>query len=301
MQINSEFSSTDKTIVQTPPRVSEFRRIIRVMFSRWVVIFGMVMVLVLIIMAIFAPWIAPYDPYQQNVNMALQQPSTEHLLGTDHLGRDLLSRIIYGSRVSLMIGIVAVGISTVVGTALGLVAAYFGSWTDNIIMRVIDGLMALPPLVLAIGIATALGGGLSNVTLALGISFMPVYCRLMYGQVICIKESDYVIAGKAIGAGHLRIMFRHILLNSFPPLIVLITLQIGVAILTEASLSYLGIGVQPPTAAWGAMVSLGYRYLLSNPVLSIAPGVAIMMTVLAFNMVGDGLRDALDPRLRGVI
>lgn len=289
------------TLAEVPPKVNEFRRVIRIMFSRGVVVFGIVVVLLLVILAIFAPLIAPYNPYQQNLDIALESPSTAHWLGTDQLGRDLLSRIIYGTRVSLMIGIVAVGIAAVIGTVLGLVAGYFGAWIDNIIMRFIDSLMAVPPLVLAIGITTALGGGLTNVTVALGIAYMPVYCRLMYGQVVSIKQYEYVIAGKVIGAGHSRIMFNHIFPNSIPPLIVLMTLQIGIAILAEASLSYLGIGIQPPTAAWGAMVNYGYRYLVSNPVFSIAPGIAVLLTVLAFNMVGDGLRDALDPRLRGTI
>lgn len=294
-------SEAEITLAEIPPKINETRRIIRIMFSRGVVVFGIAIVLGLIILAIFAPLIAPYDPYQQNLDVALENPSSAHLLGTDQLGRDLLSRIIYGTQVSLMIGIVAVGIAAVFGTVLGLVAGYFGGWIDNIIMRLIDGLMAVPPLVLAIGITTALGGGLFNVMLALGIAYMPVYCRLMYGQVVSIKESEFVIAGKVVGAGHSRIMFRHIFPNTFPPLIVLMTLQIGIAILAEAALSYLGIGIQPPTAAWGAMVNYGYRYIVSNPVFSIAPGVAILLAVLAFNMMGDGLRDALDPRLRGTI
>jgi peptide/nickel transport system permease protein len=168
-------------------------------------------------------------------------------------------------------------------------------------MRFIDALMALPPLLLILAIAAVLGGGIFNVLVAIGIGLLPTYCRLMCGQILTLKESDYITAAKAMGASNLRIMFRHLLPNSFPPLLVLITLNMGTAILMEASLSFLGIGISPPTATWGAMVTSGYRYLLTNPLLSNMPGICILLVVLAFNMVGDGLRDALDPRLRGII
>jgi peptide/nickel transport system permease protein len=288
-------------IAKAPPKVSEARRIFKVMFSRWLVVFGAVIILALIIGAIFAPLIAPYDPIQQDLSIALQQPSSEHLLGTDWLGRDVLSRIIYGTRISIMVGLIAVGIACIIGMSLGLVAGYFGRLTNNIIMRIIDAMMSLPPLVLALAISAALGGGLRNVMISLGIAMVPIYCRLMCGQVLTVKTNDYITAANVIGTNDFKMMLRHILPNSFPPLLVLITLNFGQAILAEAGLSFLGIGISPPTAAWGSMVSEGYKYLFNNPILSFAPGIAIVLVVLSFNMVGDGLRDALDPRLRGII
>ncbi|MBN1848780.1 MAG: ABC transporter permease [Deltaproteobacteria bacterium] len=282
-------------------QVREWKRITRVMFGRIVVTGGALVILALILVAVFAPQISPYDPYETNLFAILAPPSKAHLLGTDEVGRDLLTRIIYGSRISLLVGIVAVSIGGLIGMGLGLIAGYAGGWINTIIMRVIDALLALPPLLLMLAIAVMLGGGLLNVLIALGIGIMPTYCRLMCGQVLSIKESDYITAARAIGANGLRIILQHLLPNSFPPLLVLITINLGTAIMMEASLSFLGIGIPPPTATWGAMVSSGYRFLLTNPLISFAPGVAILLVVLAFNMVGDGLRDALDPRLRGII
>ncbi len=282
-------------------RVSEGRRFMRVMFGRWVVIFGCVIILLLIAAAIFSPLIAPYGPNALDLRNALQPPSAGHLLGTDEMGRDLLSRIIFGTRIAILVGVVVVLAAGAVGMFLGLVAGYFGGWIEAIIMRCMDALMALPPLVLMLAIAVMLGGGLLNVLVALAVGFMPTYCRLMCGQVLSAKENDYVMAANVIGGGNFRIMFRHLLPNVFPPILVNITLDLGFAILAEASLSFLGIGINPPTATWGAMINGGERYLLTNPLLSVAPGVAIVLVVLAFNLVGDGLRDALDPRLRGRI
>lgn len=283
------------------PRISELRRITRVMFGRWVVIFGAVVILAFIVVAIFAPLLVQYDPNEQHLSFTLKPPSKEYRLGTDDLGRDLLSRIIWGSRISIMVGVVAVSIAGVFGMGLGLIAGYYGGWIQTIIMRFIDTLMALPPLLLILAIAAVLGGGLFNVLIALGVGLLPTYCRLMCGQILTLKESDFVTAARAIGASNRRIILRHLLPNSFPPLLVLITLNMGTAILMEASLSFLGIGISPPTPTWGALISNGYMYLLINPLLSFAPGICILLVVLAFNMVGDGLRDALDPRLRGTL
>jgi len=285
--------------MEAPPRVNELRRIFRVFLSRKVVLFGLIVILATIITAIFASQLAPYDPFQLDLDNALQQPSWQHALGTDTLGRDILSRIIYGSRTSLLVGGIAIGIASVTGMTLGLLAGYFGGITNIIIMRLVDALMSFPMLLLALIMAALLGGGLKNVMIALGIGMMSLYARLMCGQVLTIKQNDYVMAGRAIGANNWHIMLRHVLPNCFPPMIVLVTLNLGSAILAEAGLSFLGIGLEPGSAAWGAMVSDGYRYILTIPILSFAPGVAIMIIVFAFNMVGDGLRDALDPRLRG--
>jgi peptide/nickel transport system permease protein len=283
------------------PRVTESRRFVKVMFGRWIVILGTVIVLLLIILAIFAPWIAPYTPNKVDLPDSLQQPSATHWLGTDEMGRDVLTRIIYGSQIALLVGVVVVTVSGAVGMLLGLIAGYFGGWVETIIMRFMDALMSLPPLILMLAISVMLGGGLKNVLAALAVGFMPTYCRLMCGQVLSTKENDYIMAANVLGASHLRIMFRHLVPNVFPTLFVMVTMDLGFAILAEASLSFLGIGINPPTATWGAMINGGQRYLFTNPLLSIAPGMAIVLAVLAFNLVGDGLRDALDPRLRGRI
>jgi peptide/nickel transport system permease protein len=286
---------------EPPPRKTEFRRIMSVFLSRKVVVFGLVVILIMVIAAIFAPWLAPYNPNQQNLDEALVHPSREHLLGTDPIGRDTFSRIIYGSRTSLIVGFAAIGVGAIIGMILGLIGGYLGGIAHMIIMRLIDALMSFPMILLALVIAALLGGGLKNIVLAIGISLVSVYTRLMCAQVLSVKENDYILAGRATGASDLRIMLRHVFPNCFPPIIVMVTLMIGSAILAEAGLSFLGVGVKPPMAAWGSMVSDGYRYILSYPILSFAPGIAIMLIVFAFNMVGDGLRDALDPRLRGIL
>ncbi len=289
------------TITDVLPHVSESRRIIRVMASRKVVIVGAVIVFIMVLVAIFAPLLAPYDPYTTNLKETLQPVSKNHWLGTDNSGRDTLSRIIYGSRTSLMVGIVSIFIASSIGMLLGLTAGYYGEIYGAVVMRFIDALMAFPMILMALVIAALLGGGITNVIIAIGISLTAVYARLMHGQVLSIKENDYVTASRAMGASSILIMFKHVFPNCLPPMIVLITMQLGSAILAEAGLSFLGIGIAPPGASWGSMVSDGYKYLLDMPVLSFAPGIAIMLIVFAFNMVGDGLRDALDPRLRGTI
>jgi ABC-type dipeptide/oligopeptide/nickel transport system permease subunit len=293
--------TTPQEIAEATPRVSEWRRFVRVFFNRPVVVFGFIVILAFVIMAIFAPLLAPYDPYETSPYESLMQPCWEHPLGTDLNGRDTLSRLIYGSQTSLIIGIVTVSVGAIVGMTIGLVAGYFGGWVNAISMRAMDTLMAFPMILLALAIAAILGGGLKNIIFALSIASLPINARVMHGQVLSVNETDYIMAGHAMGASSKRIMLRHIVPNCFPPLIVLMTMSIGMIILAEAGLSFLGIGIEPPTAAWGAMVNEGYIFLLTNPVLSFAPGIAIMLVVLAFNMVGDGLRDALDPKLRGII
>jgi peptide/nickel transport system permease protein len=277
------------------------RRFRRVFFGRSVVVFGFCVVVLAMVAAIFAPLITPYDPIAQDLDKVMARPSFEHWLGTDTVGRDTLSRIIYGSRTSLTVGLVALGLAAIIGMSLGLVAGYFGGIIHAVIMRGMDALMTVPMILLALTVAAVLGGGLTNVIIALGVALVPTYARLMCGQAMTIKQNDYVLAQRSLGAGNLRTMLRHVAPNCFPPLIVMMTMQIGITILAEAGLSFLGIGVNPPTAAWGAMVSEGYRFLTINPLLSFAPGLAIMLVVFAFNMIGDGLRDALDPRLRGTL
>ena len=282
-------------------RHSEIRRVIGVFFGRKLAAIGLIIILSLIITAVFAPWLAPYDPYKMDLRNKLAQPSLEHLLGTDNMGRDTLSRIIYGARSSLIVGVLAVGAAAIVGEFLGLIAGYFGGMTFHIIMRCIDALMAVPMLLNALIIAAVLGGGLQNVIIALSIGGIPAHCRMMCGQAMTIKQNDYVMAGRAMGMGNSRMMLVHIFPNAFPPLLVMVTIGLGATILAEASLSFLGIGIEPPGAAWGSMVNDGYKFLLTNPILSFAPGSAIMLTVFGFNMIGDGLRDAIDPSLRGVL
>jgi peptide/nickel transport system permease protein len=283
------------------PRVNEFRRFVRVLFSRSVVVFGVIAIVAVILASILAPVIAPYDPDDQVLDRVLQQPNRQHLLGTDSLGRDTLSRIIFGTRITLLVGVGTVIIAASLGTIIGLIAGYFGGWVFTVIMRFTDGIMAIPPLLLALVIAALLGTGVKGVMIAISFALMPGYIRLICGQVLSVKENEYVMAARSVGVGHIGIMFRHILPNCFSPLIVQMTMMMGLAILIEASLSFLGLGIKPPSAAWGSMVYDGYKYLVMRPILSIAPGLAIMLVVFALNMIGDGLRDTLDPRLRGTL
>lgn len=288
-------------IGEIPPRVNEFRRFLRAFLGRKVVLFGLIVIFLFLIMAAFAPQLAPYPPNKQDLYNTLANPSREHLLGTDNFGRDTLSRIIYGSRIAFMVGVIAVGIAAGAGMIFGLIAGYFGGWRFTVIMRLMDALMAFPMILLALLITSVLGGGLFNVMMALGISLMPGYARIMCGQVVSLKENDYILASRSMGAGNWRIMISHIIPNSLPPIMVMITMMMGTTILAEAGLSYLGIGIELPTATWGGMINEGYMFLTRDPLLSFAPGVAIMLVVFGFNMLGDGLRDALDPRLRGII
>jgi len=286
---------------KSPPRHGELWWIVRVFFGRKLAVIGLVIILAMILTAILAPWLAPYQPNKMDMTQVLQQPSWTHLLGTDSVGRDNLSRVIYGARVSLMVAIGAIGMSAIIGEALGLIAAYFGGFLLQIIMRLTDALMAVPMLLIALVIASVLGGGLKNVIIALGIGMIPVQCRMMCGQALTIQQNDYILAARSMGISGLRMMLRHIFPNAFPPLMIVTTVGLGATILAEAGLSFLGVGILPPEAAWGSMISDGYKFILTNPILSFAPGICIMLVVFGFNMMGDGLRDALDPRLRGIL
>jgi peptide/nickel transport system permease protein len=282
-------------------RGSEWRRFGRVFFTKGAVAVGLVLLLLFFFTAIFAPLLAPYDPYVPVGEDSLAQPSAKHLLGADRLGRDTLSRIIYGSRTAILVGFISVAVGSIIGISLGIIAGYTRGFASALIMRSMDALMCFPMLILSLVIAALLGNGIENVIIALSIATIPGYARVAFGLTLSIRENDYILSQVSMGSGNGRTMFVHILPNTFPPLIVIVTMQLGSLILAEAGLSFLGIGITPPGAAWGAMVNEGYGYLLTNPLLSFAPGLAIMLVVFAFNVVGDGLRDALDPRLRGLI
>jgi peptide/nickel transport system permease protein len=299
MTNNGENKGITLTPEPTVPHSGEFRRVVRIFFGRKLAVVGLVLILLLIFTAIFAPWLAPYDPQKQYMREQLVQPSWQHPLGTDALGRDTLSRVIYGSRTSLIVGISAVALSAIFGQTMGLVAGYFGGITYTLIMRFTDALMSIPMLLIALIISALLGGGMKNVIFALAVGGISVNCRMMCSQALTIKQNDYIMAGHSIGLPSKSLILRHIFPNAFPPLLVVMSIGLGTAILTEAALSFLGIGIMPPICAWGSMINDGYKYLLTNPVLSFAPGLATMMVVFGFNMLGDGLRDSLDPRLRG--
>jgi peptide/nickel transport system permease protein len=289
------------TVEEIPPPMPEWKRIARVFWRRKLAVVGLALVLLMILVAIFAPFLAPYDPYDTDILNKLQSPSSQHLLGTDSVGRDTLSRIIYGTRTSLLVAVFAVVLGALIGQILGLLAGFFGGWVYTVIMRLMDAMMAIPMIVLALVISAMLGGGIKNVIIALGVGGIPGQCRMMCAQTMSVKENDYVLAGRTVGVSNWRMMLRHIYPNAFAPCLVMMTIGMGATILAEAGLSFLGAGINPPKAAWGSMISAGYPYLLKVPILSIAPGIGIMLLVFGFNMMGDGLRDALDPRLRGTV
>ena len=259
---------------------------------------GLVVVGVLVFAAIFAPFLAPYNPYTVSLDTRLQPPSGDHLLGTDELGRDILSRLIFGARVALWVGIVTVVLSGSIGISGGLVAGYLGGYWDASIMRLVDVFLAFPVIILAIAIVAVRGPGLTNVLLALGLVYWTSYARVARGIVLLLREEEYTWAARTLGASPLRIMVRHLLPNAVAPMVVLASLGMGNAILAEAALSFLGLGIQPPEASWGSMLNFGMQFLRDASFLSTFPGLAIFVTVLGFNLLGDGLRDALDPRMR---
>ena len=259
---------------------------------------GLAMLFLLIFAAVFANVIAPYDPVEQNLLIRLQGPSAAHWFGTDELGRDIFSRILYGARISLTVGLIAVSISCVAGCALGAIAGYYGGILDTVIMRISDIMMAIPSILLNISIVAALGTGLQNVMIAIGISSVPAYCRIMRASLLSLKNQEFVDASRVAGSTDFSIIMHHIIPNSLAPLIVQATLKIGGAILSCASMSFIGLGIVPPTPEWGAMLSTGRDFLRDAPHLTAFPGLAIMFAVFSMNLIGDGLRDALDPKLK---
>ncbi|MFM0420249.1 ABC transporter permease [Paraburkholderia aromaticivorans] len=259
-------------------------------------VLGAALVLLIVLMAVFAPWLSHYDPVQASFMTVRQAPSAAHWFGTDELGRDVLSRLLWGARASLLAGVVSVGIAVLIGVPLGLLAGYFGKLVDGVISRIADALLSIPFLILAIALAAFLGPSLTNAMAAIGISAMPRFVRLTRGQAITVKAEEYVEGARAIGLGHARIIMRYILPNVLPPIIVQASLTIATAIIAEASLSFLGLGQLPPAPSWGSMLNTAKDFVSQAPWMSIFPGIAIFLAVLGFNLLGDGLRDALDPR-----
>jgi len=279
-----------------PREASPGRRAFRRLASRRAAMFGLAVVAFFVLLALLAPWIAPYDPLQTSWAAIRKPPSAAHWFGTDEIGRDVLSRVIFGARASLAAGVVSVSIALSLGVPIGLLAGYAGRWADALISRMTDAMLATPFLILAIALAAFLGPSLTNAMIAIGVSATPIFIRLTRAQVQSVKVEDYVEAARAVGNSHLRIAVRHILPNVVPPLIVQSTLAIAAAVIAEASLSFLGLGQQPPAPSWGSMLNTAKNYVENAPWMAVWPGVSIFLLVLSFNLLGDGLRDALDPR-----
>jgi peptide/nickel transport system permease protein len=280
-------------------RAPDWQRSLRPALRNRLVLFGMGIVAGLVLLAALADAVAPYDPTEMKVADALKGPSAAHPFGTDRFGRDVLSRTIHGSRIALGVAVSSIAIAFVVGTALGLVGGYVGGWPDLAIGRLMDVLFSFPTLILAIAIAAMLGPGLNNAVLAIAVVYAPLFSRVARGPVIAERAKEHVLAALGLGAGAPRVVIRHILPNVLAPLIVQASVSLAFAILTEASLSYLGLGTQPPDPSWGTMLNEGRTYLETAPWMSVFPGIAIMLAVLGFNLLGDGLRAILDPQLRG--
>jgi peptide/nickel transport system permease protein len=279
-----------------PREATPARRALRRLMRRRGAMLGLAIVVMFVVLALFAPWIAPYDPIATSWSAVRKAPSMQYLFGTDEIGRDVLSRVVWGARASLLAGLVSVCISMALGVPVGLLAAYVGGWTDSLISRFTDAMLAVPFLILAIALAAFLGPSLSNAMIAIGVSATPIFIRLTRAQVLAMKVEDFVEAARAVGNPHWRIALRHILPNVLPPLIVQASLAIAAAIIAEASLSFLGLGQQPPAPSWGSMLNTAKNYVDNAPWMAIWPGLSIFLLVLSFNLLGDGLRDALDPK-----
>lgn len=295
MKMDNDFAK-----LQRETRKRNRKQAMSIFFGRGIIVKLCTIVVVgFIFMAVFADWITPYDPAAQNLVEKLQTPSASHWLGTDFLGRDVLSRVIYGGRVSMYVSLLSGSFAAVIGIGLGLVAGYVTGIVRRVIMGMTDIILSIPGMVFTLIIAAIMGTGVMSLTLAIGIGMIPTYIRMVNGLVLSLKENDYIVASKLVGRSESKILLKHLLPNAFPSLIVLYTINLGNAIMTESSLSYLGVGINPPTATWGNMVSDAYAYLLQAPWLAMIPGICIIILIISFNVVGDGLRDALDPRLRG--
>jgi peptide/nickel transport system permease protein len=285
-------------VTPRPPR-APWRDALRSFNRSRSAVVGLAVLLLVVAAALFAPYLTPYDPIETNFRARYQPPSSQHWMGTDRVGRDVATRVLYGARISLRVGLIAVSIAALVGTAIGLISGYYRGWVDEVLMRFIDVVMAMPSILLAITIVFALGPNLFNVMIAIGISTMPNYARVVRASVLSTREHVYVESARAAGMGDVRIIVKHILPNVFAPVLVLGTLGLGSAILSVAALSFLGLGAAPPTPEWGILISDGREALRTAWWISTFPGLAIGVVVLAVNLLGDGLRDALDPRMRG--
>jgi peptide/nickel transport system permease protein len=279
------------------PRTQPRWRVLRRLRRHRLALVGLAFLGLLLLCALSADLISPYKPLDQAMNVRLKPPSAAHWLGTDDFGRDILTRILYGSRTSLQIGFVAVGIAASLGIVLGLTSGYFGGWVDSVVMRCMDVLLAFPAVLLAVTIMALLGPSTTNVMIAIGIAYIPLFARVVRGSVLTIKPNEYVQAARAAGASELRMLTYHIAPGTIGPIIVQVSLALAYAILAEAALSFLGLGTQPPTPTWGSMLSFGREFIREAPWFTFFPGFAIFITVLSLNLVGDGLSDALDPRL----
>jgi len=293
--INAELQYNENVVIK---KRSQFQEVWRRLKKNRLALVGLAMLLILVLMAMFADVIAPYPYDKQNYSEIMQAPSLKHLAGTDEFGRDILSRIIYGSRISLRIGFISLSAGAFVGCILGAITGYFGNVVDNIIMRICDILYGIPRVVLAIAIASTLGPGITSALIAVAVSSVPNFARVVRAATMTVRDQDYVEAARAIGASTGRILSVHIFPNILAPIIVQATIGIGKSILLCASLSFLGLGIQPPVPEWGAMLSSARTYMRDNAYMVIGPGMAIMLTVMALNLFGDGLRDALDPKLK---
>ncbi|MBV1708456.1 MAG: ABC transporter permease [Erysipelothrix sp.] len=279
--------------IQVGPWRSAFRRLIKNRSS----LIGLIVLLLLILIAVFADQIAPFSFREQNLNATFLMPNSVNLFGTDNFGRDIFSRVIYGTRISLMVGVISVSIALFVGGTMGALAGYIGGYFDTITMRFVDILISIPSILLAISISVTLGGGLRNVMIAVGIGSIPSYARVMRASVLSIKELQYIEAARALGTRKRFILIKHIIPNTLAPIIVQATLGVAGAILAAAGLGFIGLGIEPPNPEWGAMLNAGRQFIRDYPHMSIYPGVAIMITILSLNLLGDGLRDALDPKM----
>lgn len=277
---------------------SQLGTVLKSLSKNKMAVLGLVILILLLLAGIFADIIAPYNYAKQDLAHAFESPNAQHLFGTDEFGRDIFSRILYGARMSLLVGFVSVGIAVVIGGTLGAIAGYYGRKVDNIIMRLMDVLLAIPQILLAIAIVAALGTGLMNLMIAVGISSVPSYARIVRASVLTIRGEEYIEAARASGTGNTKIIIKHILPNCVAPVIVQVTLGIAGAILTAAGMSFIGLGIQPPSPEWGNMLSSGRDYIRDCAYMTMFPGLAIVVTVLSLNLLGDGLRDALDPKLR---
>lgn len=288
----------DKTTTAPRKKTNQLLEIILRLCRNKSAMLGLVILLVLVFCAVFAEWVAPYDFAVQNLANRFHAPDGQHFFGTDNLGRDIFSRVVYGSRISLIVGISSVCLAAAIGIVLGAIAGYYGGLFDNILMRIMDVLLAIPNLLLAISIAATLGTGMQNLVLAIGLGAAPGYARIVRASILSLKDQEFIEAARAIGAGDFRIITSHILPNCLAPIIVQMTLGVATAILSTASLSFIGLGISPPTPEWGSMLSAGRQYIRDAWYIVMFPGLAIMVTIFGLNMFGDGLRDALDPKLK---